>query len=1462
MFRFFLPSLGHPQLRFRFFHGCMVFVLLLVGHCAAAQTEMSPEALRAEALTAFEEENWQLAHRRLAELLSLDGTNKQLQVKYAATLLHDSRLREEGIQRLASLAHEGELDGEGLYWWGRALMLQGEGADASSTFRRALGMAEKKASWRGRCELALRQSQSLPVRFDLRQGLVKLDAIDVPLASFHRYIHWERDGVRVMLVPKELQTKLDLKNEVVAPVTFWRGNREVFYHSLGSKGSTGMDLWVGTLDGDGEFSGSQRLPDWVNSSEDDVNPVWDQATQCLYFASNRPGTVGGMDVWRTCRVNETWERSESLGPLYNSVHDEWAFYPPDTASSGWLLTGRAAAYGGTEVWEVVPDGPPSSPVLLTTKWEVGGDVVPGTLTLSDAQSGAVLAELDLEVPSGTWDLVVASGQVVRYSFVTRAGEIVEGTYALPQVQSPSSVGQRMVMTMLDGKPFLDARPLTRSSTRNPDLTWGWNLVTNEVQAPEVKPIDIASETDKEKETAVLNELRPFKQFQSYPWWTEVQREERELAANALAAYAPGTEQHEEINPLEFSTVQEYEARLELRGTEVVSKAVDAVLTLAAADILRNEVPWEEAMNKALNRASDLWPVGSLSVEEVARMAKRRWAELGALYDQGVLPEVRDKNSLVGDGEWVELPWKRGDVATLAQTKHNVVALRPEAIHVVWALAHQPDASEDWGEKWRAPGMWDLDAVAKEIQDWGGLSFQTPSTPAVASPAKEDREVAMRNTLEEIRIRMSMLDSLEPTGSWTEDMRANELRQWAAQALMLSEALRLGDEQVAHEGGQTEGALRGEWVQVWQDWKESVLRGEASTAQANGEEDVAGWMRDLAAWMPADDENGWKPQDLVGRAILHWAMLQENEGGRDFEEEELASPRRPSDVNFEDAKRMLSEQLKLSASLGMEATEARQLVLSSWLLAKWRFDPTWASRSPDEMLAITAAWHPLAKEGLKAMSVQWAKKQQEQAPEPPLEGVEAESKPSGAEARHDEQAEGDMNPGEESVVPSNENVTRGPELKTGERGMHLGWFRRAPRLGALPPGTRLASQEGVQGLVRWVLVLPADEEASDWSAIQSWLGQSGVTDAHEVFWHGDEWKKAPVAQFMTISEGSEEVSPGDSVSLVTSEKGAQPFEGAGDVQRPASRDEGSLSETPVRDDPEPNDAGSMKGTTTPVHSDVGGREEKESQRAQPDETWGGDEFWEHGAPVELGNLMGTWYAVQVGAFRGVPQKDWIEQAGERLVYEPFPDGLARWYAGVRQDYTSAKARWEELKRFAPFADAFVVRLRNGEREVIRPGESAQEMGYSDLAEDSSMENLAEPAEEHAADVEEPTESEGPRGGVQGRAMEVNALGEFPAPEPTRPGEVVPSAEVGATLARAPTNVAATWHIDISRYYGTVPSKDVASLLFKAADWGVRSVELFGQTTYTSRSFSDLAEAERVLAEVRREGFASASLVKEK
>ena len=381
---------------------------------------------------------------------------------------------------------------------------------------------------------------------------------------------------------------------------------------------------------------------------------------------------------------------------------------------------------------------------------------------------------------------------------------------------------------------------------------------------------------------------------------------------------------------------------------------------------------------------------------------------------------------------------------------------------------------------------------------------------------------------------------------------------------------------------------------------------------------------------------------------------------------------------------------------------------------------------------------------------------------------------------------------------------------------MGWFRNNPQVQSLPEGTMLDAQAGANGLKRWVLVLPGQASSSEVQSIETWLMQQGIVDAYEVYRDVDGWSTS-----MPTSE--------DVVANAAPTSDATPPSTTRPTQGQASDDNQSqvrmgtdvvTATSQASNDPEPS-ANAAKDLTT------------EEEGAQ---TWGTDDMWSHGAPVALGNLRGTWYAVQVGAFRGTPEKEWIEQAGERLIYEPFPDGLARWYAGVRQDRQASSARKEELQQYAAFADAFVVRLRDGVREVVTPGEVSEEVAQEEAPAEVAYEVAPSPSAAEAGT------------------------------EAAEEAEVAPRVETQASPALVASGMvesgeAVTWHVDIAKYYGTVPSSDVASLLFKAADWGVRSVQLFGQTTYFTRSMSDLGEAERLLEAIRAEGFVNATLVQE-
>ena len=516
----------------------------------------------------------------------------------------------------------------------------------------------------------------MPVSFDTRQALQKLDVVDVPLASFHRYIQWDREGVRLMLAPEEVRTKKDNKKEVQSPIAFWRGTPSLFYHSLGSKGGHRS----GPVDGGPErgrrvWGTLERLPEPINSVWDDQNPVWDPSSQCLTFSSNRPGTVGGMDLFQTCQTDAGWGSVTSMGPLYNSVHDDVAFYPPSENGSGWLVTGREAAYGGVQVWEVLPDGPPTAPVRLNDPVGSVGRRGSGNVELRDAETNKPLAEVELlrgQRPMGCGG-GVRNGGAVRVPNLRRR-------HGRRHVRRARSVrGVRCDATHGDGHgrrgTFLEARPLTREAMSTEGLRWGWDMVLDEVQDVEVEPWELPEEEVVNSQSQLPKHHVVWFNFSRIRGGQKPKK--RKGPSLPMCCRHVSDVEVDLPRASEFDSFQGFQAARNQASKDVLERAVSAVLANASARVLLEELPFEDALSGAVQRASALWPVGTLNVEEVVRKARRTWARSGALYDQGALPEVRDKRALVGDGDWVEEPWKNGQVAALAaQSKALMSSVGP------------------------------------------------------------------------------------------------------------------------------------------------------------------------------------------------------------------------------------------------------------------------------------------------------------------------------------------------------------------------------------------------------------------------------------------------------------------------------------------------------------------------------------------------------------------------------------------------------------------------------------------------------------------------------------------------------------------------------------------------------------------------------------------------------------------
>ena len=106
-------------------------------------------------------------------------------------------------------------------------------------------------------------------------------------------------------------------------------------------GSGGYDIWMSRR---ATAGWSQPEPVAFNSPQRDFDPAFSADGRYVYFCSDRPGGLGGDDLYRVAVTAQGFGAPEHLGPEVNSAGNEWApMLSPNGRRLLWSSNGRAGA---------------------------------------------------------------------------------------------------------------------------------------------------------------------------------------------------------------------------------------------------------------------------------------------------------------------------------------------------------------------------------------------------------------------------------------------------------------------------------------------------------------------------------------------------------------------------------------------------------------------------------------------------------------------------------------------------------------------------------------------------------------------------------------------------------------------------------------------------------------------------------------------------------------------------------------------------------------------------------------------------------------------------------------------------------------------------------------------------------------------------------------------------------------
>jgi len=104
--------------------------------------------------------------------------------------------------------------------------------------------------------------------------------------------------------------------------------KEILYFASNREGGEGkLDIWSVSIDGDNTYGTPSNLSD-INTNADDITPFFHNNSQVLYFSSEGYTNLGGYDIYRSVKEGGSFGTPENLGAPTNGSYND-VFYSLD-----------------------------------------------------------------------------------------------------------------------------------------------------------------------------------------------------------------------------------------------------------------------------------------------------------------------------------------------------------------------------------------------------------------------------------------------------------------------------------------------------------------------------------------------------------------------------------------------------------------------------------------------------------------------------------------------------------------------------------------------------------------------------------------------------------------------------------------------------------------------------------------------------------------------------------------------------------------------------------------------------------------------------------------------------------------------------------------------------------------------------------------------------------------------------
>lgn len=199
---------------------------------------------------------------------------------------------------------------------------------------------------------------------------------------------------------------------------YWEGSvsisaneQTLYFASERPGGLGGRDIYVSKKMPDGSWGKAENMGPSINTAYNDDSPFIHPDGITLFFSSEGHSSIGGYDVmYSTLRAGK-WGEPTNLGAPINTTEDERFYVLTADGEHGYFSSDRKGGKGQQDIYEVIPAFEGERPILALVVGTVTADDKPvdATISVTNAETGEKQGTYHSNSSSGKYIIALTPG---------------------------------------------------------------------------------------------------------------------------------------------------------------------------------------------------------------------------------------------------------------------------------------------------------------------------------------------------------------------------------------------------------------------------------------------------------------------------------------------------------------------------------------------------------------------------------------------------------------------------------------------------------------------------------------------------------------------------------------------------------------------------------------------------------------------------------------------------------------------------------------------------------------------------------------------------------------------------------------------------------------------------------------------------------------------------------------------